>query len=770
MFKFKKGLAVLIAVCLLAAVVPAWALSNDIRSALEESVVTTLTTVVDENTTWTYLDDGSDPSANDSNRHSWATKEFDDSAWKSASGKFGSKKGALSDLGSSGNFIPTVLLQLYKNGSSGNTVGGYFFRTTVTLDADATGTLNGTFYYDDSAILYINGTRVAGFHADAITENLCYGGNGGTEPVKCEFTVDASLLKNGENIIAVEVHNSSATSSDIWFSVNEMYIDPNGEMPKEKNIALTIGADQTERNITWYEPYQESTASIQYAVKDGNDFPAAYNTVTATVSASSEAGYNYCMATIKELKPDTDYVYRLVNGSNVSQVYTFSTRDDGDFSFLFVSDPQIGANSTIGSNTTAANEADTQSWINTMNVATKKFPDTHFMICAGDQVNSGANEEQYTGFFMPEQLSSLTLSTVPGNHDNAANYSKHFKYSNATSYGVSNTKTGDYWYVYNNVLFLNINSNNLSVAEHKAFLEEAIAQNPHVLWKIVVFHHSIYSIASHSADSDIIQRRTELVPVFEELDIDVVLMGHDHTYTRTYMMNGLSADRSNGVQSSVTDPSGILYITANSSTGSKYYPLYNANAAYAAVIETVKVPSYSNVEITGTSFKITTYRVTDDTVIDTFEIKKSKANALNHNPERVAAKKATCTEDGNIEYYVCDCGRYYEDAAATKEITDKNSVVIKATGHQSLTFIARVPANCIKDGNVAHWYCSDCKNCYKDEACTKKINDVTIVSRGGHSGGETYYNDNYHWTLCENCAEPYNRSKHSKDCDCGYQQ
>ena len=40
---------------------------------------------------------------------------------------------------------------------------------------------------------------------------------------------------------------------------------------------------------------------------------------------------------------------------------------------------------------------------------------------------------------------------------------------------------------------------------------------------------------------DIITRRNELPQVFKDLDIDVVLMGHDHVYTKTYMMDGTNS-------------------------------------------------------------------------------------------------------------------------------------------------------------------------------------------------------------------------------------
>ena len=42
---------------------------------------------------------------------------------------------------------------------------------------------------------------------------------------------------------------------------------------------------------------------------------------------------------------------------------------------------------------------------------------------------------------------------------------------------------------------------------------------------------------------------------------------------------------------------------------------------------------------------------------------------------------ATCTTDGNKEYYRCTCGKLFEDAAAATEITDHSSVVLPKTGH-----------------------------------------------------------------------------------------
>ena len=170
---------------------------------------------------------------------------------------------------------------------------------------------------------------------------------------------------------------------------------------------------------------------------------------------------------------------------------------------------------------------------------------------------------------------------------------------------------------------MDINSNDRSAAEHKQFMQDAIAANPDVRWKTVVFHHSIYSTASHASDGDIIDRRNELPQIFDELDIDVVLMGHDHVYTRTYMMDGFTPDRSQGVQSSVTNPTGILYLTANSASGGKYYGITAPEAEYAAVQDQSKRRTVTNVEVTNTSYTMTTYFADDMSVLDTFTIYKT---------------------------------------------------------------------------------------------------------------------------------------------------
>ena len=383
----------------------------------------------------------------------------------------------------------------------------------------------------------------------------------------------------------------------------------------QKSVILMIGSDETSRNLTWYANVEEA-GSVQWAkqsdMQDGL-FPAQYSEAAATSIAANDEGFYSNQATMTGLEENTTYVYRVVNGNTISQIYTFETGDfDDGYSFILAGDPQIGAGNT---------ETDTVGWDETLDTAIAQL-DPDFLVSAGDQVNTNNNETQYTGY-LNDALTYLTSATTIGNHDSgSAAYNEHFNLPNESDSLGATTAGTDYWFVYDNTLFMVINSNNRSTPEQKEYIESAIAQNPDVRWKTVVFHHSVYSTASHVNDGDIIERREELPPVMSELGIDVVLMGHDHVYTRTYMMNGTTPDDSQGVQSEVTNPEGVLYLTANSASGSKYYDIKAPEAAYSAVMDQSYRRTITDIHVTDTSYTMTTYYMDTMEVLDTFTINK----------------------------------------------------------------------------------------------------------------------------------------------------
>ena len=72
----------------------------------------------------------------------------------------------------------------------------------------------------------------------------------------------------------------------------------------------------------------------------------------------------------------------------------------------------------------------------------------------------------------------------------------------------------------------------------------------------------------------------------------------------------------------------------------------------------------------------------------------------------VSAREATCTQQGNVEYWTCAaCGKHFDgNTAAANELTD---VSVAANGH-TFEHTAAVPATCTVDGNKEYWYCTVC--------------------------------------------------------------
>lgn len=579
-------------------------------------------------TTWKYSDNNVDPGT-ETDRYAWTKADYNDSEWKSEAGKFGAKKGKLEDLGD--GFVPTVLLNQYINGVNGDDIPAFFFRTTVNIsNLDDFSSLSGKLYYDDAAIVYINGVKVASFDEPegGFESNMSYGGSNASNPKEGVISLTKEQLKDviktGQNTIAVELHQGRASSSDIYFEFNNLQVDYGQEETtvEQKALNLTIGEDETKMNLTWYA--NTNTSGTVQLAKAGaminGEFPSQFTTVEATNNQANDKGFYYNQATLANLEENTKYVYRVVNGDQVSKIYDFTTKDfDGSYNFIFAGDPQIGASGSASK--------DTEGWDKTLSDSINKF-NPNFILSAGDQVNTASDENQYSGYLDHEELTSVPQATTIGNHDSSSNaYTQHFNLPNETAKGETAAGT-DYWYVYNNTLFMNINTNNTSTAEHKAFMKEAIKENQDVRWKVVVFHHSVYSVASHSVESSILKRREELTPVFDDLGIDVVLMGHDHVYVRSNMMKGMKVSQETKDLTSVTDPEGILYLTANSASGSKYYDIKtNISTDFVAKMDQSKQRSISNIEVSENSFKVTTYLYNSNdnqwSTLDEFTINKS---------------------------------------------------------------------------------------------------------------------------------------------------
>ncbi|WP_273477385.1 Ig-like domain-containing protein [Faecalicoccus acidiformans] len=92
-------------------------------------------------------------------------------------------------------------------------------------------------------------------------------------------------------------------------------------------------------------------------------------------------------------------------------------------------------------------------------------------------------------------------------------------------------------------------------------------------------------------------------------------------------------------------------------------------------------------------------------------------------------KDATCTADGNEEYWTCEtCGNHFSDAEGKTEI-ELSDTVISATGHNLIKTEAN-KATMDASGNIEYWYCSDCEKYFKDEKGEHEITlDETVIAK-----------------------------------------
>lgn len=385
------------------------------------------------------------------------------------------------------------------------------------------------------------------------------------------------------------------------------------------HIAFAPGSDETERTFSWHTRGMNKKAVVELSRLDEDGKVLSSETFEAAVEGISR-GQSRHKATITGLEENQLYSYRFGDGHGVwSETYTFRTQatEDGDFNFLFFGDPQIGA----GDGT----QIDADGWDRTVTTATEMFPDTAFLVSAGDQVNTAYNRKQYAGWFSPEELTAYPIMPIVGNHD-AASFAYYFNVPNETGLG-GDSEGSDFYFTYGNTLFMALNSQSSDVEEHKAAMELAIAANPDVTHRIVLLHKSLYSSADHALDEDVLALRAGLVPSCDELAIDAVLMGHDHVYVRTYQMKGdaVVGEISYNEEGSTVDPEGTVYLTGNSASDSKYYEMQEPEVyeRYSAVALQLEEPTYMNVEVTDDSLTFTTYKVSDMSVVDEYSVVKT---------------------------------------------------------------------------------------------------------------------------------------------------
>ncbi|MDY3845924.1 MAG: InlB B-repeat-containing protein [Eubacteriales bacterium] len=127
--------------------------------------------------------------------------------------------------------------------------------------------------------------------------------------------------------------------------------------------------------------------------------------------------------------------------------------------------------------------------------------------------------------------------------------------------------------------------------------------------------------------------------------------------------------------------------------------------------------------------------VAGDTIYLTGDMTLYAVWGISHDLTKVDKVEPDCTNDGKEEYWSCACGKYFEDASATVEITDISTWGILPVQHTFTEWIAEVSSTCASEGVKAH---KDCGICHKHfDADGNAIADLTIsVDSTAHRFGE----------------------------------
>lgn len=411
--------------------------------------------------------------------------------------------------------------------------------------------------FDDGIVIWVNGVEafrnnIAANPAYATLATTAIANNGADIYTT---TISPAMFNSGNNIIAVEIHQNSLTSSDLFFDMEltgltsitaALSRGPYLQMGNQTSIMLRWRTDvPTNSRVTW-----------------GTVFGTYPNTVDSTALTTEH------IVILSGLTADTKYWYTIgsttqtLQAANTNYFLTLpppnTTRK---LRFLAIGDCGNNSTNQVNVKNTFLN------YIGANNVDA--------MILLGDNAyNSGTDAEYQTNFFdiyKNDLLQNIKLYPAPGNHDygnNPANtgntgstpalsmpYHLNFTVPSAGEMGGVPSGVKNY-YSFNigDVHFISLdsygkdngNTTNLydTSGAQAAWLKADLAANTKK-WTVAYFHHPPYTKTSHSSDYnggagelDLVAIRERLIRILERNGVDLVLCGHSHGYERSYLLKG----------------------------------------------------------------------------------------------------------------------------------------------------------------------------------------------------------------------------------------
>ena len=394
-------------------------------------------------------------------------------------------------------------------------------------------------------------------------------------------------------------------------------------------VAVTINGDSySSRGISWYT--DEKCASIVQIAKAGEDIE---NGVVFEGSGYNAMKKYVHKVTVSSLEAGTEYIYRVGDGNVWSEVCSFNTSDPADDKVNFI----------VTADVQASNEDNFKRAAAVMKKAVEVMPEHDFITTLGDFVNDCTNEE-WDSYFRNFAFAnnSTTIVPVAGNHEGNLQWDKFNNIFNIGAVKGSMTTTGCYYsFDWGDAHFAVLNSNDMypMTQQQINWLKNDMRASD-AQWKIILMHRALYSAGKNINKPDTIIMREVLLPVVDELGIDVVFAGHDHMYFRTkqvkddkvQLCESVTEIYNGEVTEFMLNPEGTVHILP-STTGTKRYGVNES--AIPPILEcgdvvrdTKSGGTFATVSIDSEHFVYKAYIVDDATgqleLIDSYAIKKTE--------------------------------------------------------------------------------------------------------------------------------------------------
>lgn len=485
------------------------------------------TTLLPFGSAWKYLDKGTNQGT------AWRAATFNDATWASGPGELGYGDGDEATIVS------------YGSSSSSKYITTYFRKTISITNLNNYTGFTLEYRRDDGIVIYVNGTEVKRNNLPSGTISYTTlatdaSDDGGTVQTA---TIATSAFVEGSNTIAVEIHQTSASSSDISFDL-QLKGTTNSTLPSITRGPYLQMGNQTAVSVRW-----RTSIAATGKVKYGTTFGVYTDSVQHTTSLTEHE------LRITGLLADTKYYYSVGTTTGVIEATAlnyFNTAPTPSTTRKV----RIAAYGDCGNN--SSNQVNVRNaYLNYMG----SNPTDVWLLLGDNAYDEGTDGEYQTNFFniyKDNLLKNIYLFPTPGNHDYANNSSRQDDHNipylanftlpaNGECGGVASGKEEYYSFDYGDIHFICLDA--YGEESNKRFYDTSSAQITWLKndlaanarkWTIAYWHHPPYTMGSHNSDteSDLVAIRQKVIRILERNGVDLILNGHSHDYERSYLIKG----------------------------------------------------------------------------------------------------------------------------------------------------------------------------------------------------------------------------------------